>query len=66
MKVNFMDAMKAMSEYKKVSCVVGEGTPVIYQAIDEVWTVNGKEFHFRDFCFSPTQVLFGEWTIELE
>jgi hypothetical protein len=63
--MEFMDAIKAIDERKKVSCICGD-EPVIYQVINEELTVNGKIYDFRNFCFSPSQILFGTWKIEAE
>jgi len=60
--MEFMDALKAIGEDKRVSCTV-DGEPVIYQVIAEELTVNGKIYDYRNFCFSPSQILFGVWKI---
>lgn len=62
-KVTFLKALKAIGERKRVTCSCG-GDPVIYQVVGDELTVNGKQYDIRDFCFSPTQILFGKWTIE--
>lgn len=60
--MEFMDALKAIGERKKVSCTV-DGEPVIYQVITDELTVNGEIYDCRNFCFSPNQILFGTWKI---
>jgi len=60
----FLEALKAMNEGLKVTCVVDGGEPVIYKVVDEELTINGRVCDIRGFLFSATQILWGEWTIE--
>lgn len=62
-KVEFMEALKAIGEYKTVECKCG-GDPVVYKVINDELTVNGEIKDYRDFCFSPSQILFGKWIIK--
>lgn len=63
-ELEFMDALKAIGQYKKVTCTIEDGEPVVYQVIDDELTVNGRIYDFRNFCFSPSQILFGTWMVE--
>lgn len=64
-KVIFWEALDAIGNHQKVSCSMGDhSTPVVYKVVNGELTVNGKVKDFRDFCFSPSQILFGKWTIE--
>jgi len=64
--MEFLNALKAIGEGKRVSCTVGDGSPVIYQVITDELTVNGEIYDYRNFCFSPSQILFGTWKIVTE
>jgi len=57
-----MAALKAIGERKEVICTC-EGAPVTYKVIDDELTVNGKVYDYRNFCFAPSQILFGKWVI---
>jgi len=61
-----MDALKAIDEGKRVRCTVKNGIPVVYQVVTDELTVNGKVYDYRNFCFSPNQILFGTWKIVTE
>lgn len=63
-KTNFTDALKAMGKGKKVTCTMDDGDPVVYKFVCGDFTVNGKIRDIRDFCFSPSQILWGKWEIE--
>lgn len=62
--LTFMDALGAIGNYKRVSCVVSGGNPVVYEVVGGELAINGKATDYRNFCFSPNQILFGTWTIE--
>lgn len=63
-ETTFSEALTAIGERKKVTCTVDDGDPVVYQVVCEELTVNGKIYDYRNFCFSPSQILFGRWEIE--
>ena len=63
--MGFQKALEEMDKHKTVSCEVLGGDKVVYKPIPgEGLEINGKIHDVRDFCFSPTQILFGVWKIE--
>ncbi len=61
--MDFMEALSLINQRVPVSCVVDGGDPVIYRVVNEELTINGRIEDYRNFCFSPSQILFGKWTI---
>lgn len=61
---DFAEALQELGQRKTVTCVMDGGNPVVYKVVAEELTVNGTVCDIRDFCFSPSQILFGKWTIE--
>ena len=61
--MNFLDALEALNNRKTVQCVVDGGDPVIYSTASGEFTIDGNNHHFRNFAFSVSQILWGEWTV---
>jgi hypothetical protein len=60
---SFKKALQAINEGKTVKCTCS-GTPVVYKVINDELTINGNIYDIRNFCFAPTQILYGIWEIE--